>query len=134
MTADGPTRLLPRRILVRLLACRVTQSRWSRQIRAARAGHGTNVCVYRAATREGVELEVGVVLDAGGPLCNSRTPAGRAVRTVHRGPYHELGKASDAVSAYVRERGWTPGATWEVYGHHHDDPAQLETEVFQLIA
>jgi effector-binding domain-containing protein len=104
-----------------------------RQHGVAQQGH--NVCIYRAPDSAGIELECGVQVagsfDGDGEVACSATPGGRAVRTVHRGPYHELGKAADALFAWCRAHDIAgAGPSWEVYGDPVDDPAQLETTVY----
>jgi effector-binding domain-containing protein len=85
-----------------------------------------------------VNLEVGAEVDqpfAGNDqvVCSS-TPAGLAATTAHWGPYHLLGEAHDAICQWCNAQGHTlAGPRWEVYGHWHDDPAQLRTDVFYLL-
>jgi hypothetical protein len=58
-------------------------------------------------------------------------PEGPAAATTHRGPYGELGAAHQAVRRWCAEQGREiTGENWEVYGDWHEDPAELETEVF----
>jgi effector-binding domain-containing protein len=84
-------------------------------------------------------VEIGVELlepaTFGGRVVESALPAGRVATTVHRGPYAGLGAAHDAVHAWCAERGQAlAGPRWEIYGHHREDPAELETEVCYLLA
>lgn len=83
-------------------------------------------------------VEVGVELDQPaqlqGRMMRSALPAGRVASIVHRGPYQDLGVAHDAVRRWCAEHGLpVAGPRWEIYGHWHQDPAQLETEVFYLL-
>jgi len=83
-------------------------------------------------------VEVGVLLDQPCPLTGrvvtSALPAGRVAMTVHRGPYAGLGAAHQAVLSWCAGQGLRPaGPRWEIYGPHHDDPAQLWTEVYCLL-
>jgi effector-binding domain-containing protein len=84
-------------------------------------------------------VEVGVEIDDRQcPLTErvvrSALPAGRVARTVHRGPYGELGWAHRAVLEWCAVQGHRPlGPRWEVYGPHRADPAQLTTEVTYLL-
>jgi effector-binding domain-containing protein len=99
------------------------------------AQQGHNVCIYRAPDSSGIGLECGVQVagpfDGDGEVACSATPGGRALRTVHRGPYHELGKAADALFAWCAAHDIKgAGPSWEVYGDPVDDPAQLETTVY----
>ena len=84
-------------------------------------------------------VEVGVLLSQPGPLTGrvvaSALPAGRAAWTVHYGPYPGLAEAHRAVLAWCATQGLRQaGPRWEIYGPHHDDPAQVWTEVHWLLA
>jgi effector-binding domain-containing protein len=106
-------------------------------IRANRLAFGHNVCVYRDADARGCELECGVQIrspfEPDGEIVRGETPSGRAAHVTHRGPYHELGRANDALDARFHVEGWRGGPSWEVYGDHVDDESQLVTEVYRLI-
>jgi effector-binding domain-containing protein len=91
----------------------------------------TNVMLYRDDVPH---VEVGVLAPDGfvarGRVVASTLPGGRVARTVHRGPYEGLHAAHRAVLDWCAQHGHAlSGVRWEVYGHHHPDPAQLETEV-----
>jgi effector-binding domain-containing protein len=80
-------------------------------------------------------VEVGVLLTQPCPLTGrvvaSELPAGRVVTTVHEGSFRDLGAAHDAVVRWSVAQGLRLDRTrWEVYGPHHDDPAQQQTQVF----
>jgi effector-binding domain-containing protein len=84
-------------------------------------------------------VEVGVELHQPCPLTGrvvaSALPAGRAAVTVHRGPYADLASAHRAVLDWCATQGLRPaGPRWEIYGPHRDDPAELRTEVYWLLA
>ena len=83
-------------------------------------------------------VEIGVELRQPCPLTGrviaSALPAGRVAMTVHHGPYSRLGAAHHAVLDWCAAQGLRPGPRWEIYGQHHDDPAQLRTEVYCLLA
>lgn len=84
-------------------------------------------------------VEVGVELNVPCPLTGrvtaSALPAGRVAMTVHHGPYTGLLAAHRAVRDWCAERGLRPaGPRWEVYGPHRDDPAEVWTEVYYLLA
>jgi len=109
---------------------------------AARAGavklDGQNIFIYRAATAEALSVEfcVGVTapLSAVGAVEPLETPAGAAVMTTHHGEYARLGEANAAILAWCRAHDrLCAGPSWEVYGHWHDDPAQLRTDVYYLL-
>ena len=84
-------------------------------------------------------VEVGVELHQPCPLTGrvvaSDLPAGRAAMTVHRGSYAGLASAHQAVRDWCTTHVQTvAGPRWEVYGPHHDDPAQVWTEVYYLLS
>jgi len=109
---------------------------------AARAGHvqldGQNIFIYRSATDDQliVDFCVGVTAPfaAVGAVVPLETPHGVAAMTTHHGDYGRLGEANAAILDWCRahER-LRAGPSWEVYGHWHDDPAQLRTEVYWLL-
>jgi effector-binding domain-containing protein len=83
-------------------------------------------------------VEIGVLLDRPCPLTGrvvaSALPAGTAAMTIHHGPFGEVGAAHDAVLRWCAAEGrQTAGVRWEIYGPHHDDPAQQWTEVYWLL-
>ena len=84
-------------------------------------------------------VEVGVELNRPCPLTGrvvaSALPAGQVAMTVHRGPYSGLASAHRAVLDWCDAQGrQTAGPRWEIYGPHRDDPAELTTEVYWLLA
>ncbi len=84
-------------------------------------------------------VEVGVELTQPCPLTgrvvSSALPAGEVAMTVHWGSYAELGVAHRAVLDWCAAHGRRPaGPRWEVYGPHHDDPAEVWTEVYYLLS
>jgi effector-binding domain-containing protein len=83
-------------------------------------------------------VEVGVeLLEAfgfAGRVRASALPGGQVAMTVHRGPYGGLGAAHSAVVHWCAGQGLQlAGPRWEIYGHHRDNPAELETEVYHLL-
>jgi effector-binding domain-containing protein len=83
-------------------------------------------------------VEVGVELTRPCPLTGrvvaSTLPAGPVAMTVHRGPYEGLADAHQAVHEWsAAQRRPLAGPRWEVYGPHHDDPAEVWTEVYYLL-
>jgi hypothetical protein len=104
---------------------------------------GLNVVFYRhtsgeAIPAEGIAIEVGVQLtgpcaDHGKVSC-SFTPAGTVATVTHWGDYAGLGGAYGALGKWSKETGRKfAGPFWEVYGHWSDDPAEVRTDVFQLL-
>ena len=85
------------------------------------------------------QVEVGVELLVPCPLTGrvtaSTLPAGQVAMTTHYGPYAGLAEAHQAVHDWSQEqRRKLAGPRWEVYGPHSDDPAEVWTEVYYLLA
>ena len=96
---------------------------------------GRNVMLY---LDDLPHVEVGVELDQPAtfepPIVRSVLPGGAVATTVHRGGYDRLGAAHDRLASSVRGQGHKLlGPRWEVYGHWHEDPEQLLTEICYLI-
>ena len=101
--------------------------------------NGHNVCIYRECTDEGAELEVGVQVASSfvgnGQVMPSHSPAGRAIWTVHAGAYDGLPEAHQAIEKWCETQHLAvANVRWEVYGDWNDDPRQLHTDVFHLVA
>jgi effector-binding domain-containing protein len=96
---------------------------------------GLNIILYRS---DRVDLEAGVQVeqafqDSDTVKC-SALPAGRAAHAVHYGAYNLLGEAHRAVRDWCRESGLKiSNVSWEVYGHWHDVPPMLRTDVYYLL-
>ena len=76
-------------------------------------------------------VEVATPFAGNGHVFCSSTPAGLVATAVHRGPYDRLGDAHTAIRQWCSEHGYTlSGMCWEVYGHWHDNPSKLRTDVF----
>ena len=109
---------------------------------AARAGavklDGQNIFIYRAATADELTVDFCVGATASfepvGAVLPLETPGGVAAMVTHHGEYGRLGEANAAIIAWChannRKRA---GPSWEVYGHWHEDPAKLRTEVYYLL-
>jgi effector-binding domain-containing protein len=94
-----------------------------------------NIMLYRDNVPT---VEVGVLLGRPctltGRVVASSLPAGTAAMTVHRGPFGGVAAAHDAVRGWCAAHGHQPdGPRWEIYGPHHDDPAQQWTEIYWLL-
>jgi len=110
-------------------------------LRANGAKTGHNVVVYRNFERAtGVmTIDVGVQVESplpgNGEVVPVTSPGGLVATTTHIGPYAKLGEASSALHEFCRTHDHPiAGATWEVYGDWTNDPSQLRTDVFVLIA
>ena len=97
---------------------------------------------YLRMPTDTVDVEVGFpgsapVTDAG-EVRAGVLPAGRAVRTVHVGPYDALPQTYAAVLSWMAERGLTPAeAMWETYlsdPSAEPDPATWRTEITWPVA
>ena len=96
---------------------------------------GRNLAVY--LDDEG-HLECGVevaqAFAGNGQVVCSSTPAGMVATAVHLGPYDRLGEAHTAIHQWCAAQGHVLiRPCWEVYGHWHDDPAKLRTDVYSLV-
>jgi len=103
---------------------------------------GHNVFLYHhvpGPPGASLEVDFGVEVtrqfQAQGPIACVETPAGRAAVVVHRGAYSGMAAAHAALHRWCSDNGETIGrCSWEIYGDHHDDPNQLETTIFYLLA
>jgi hypothetical protein len=107
-------------------------------VRSAGVAAGCNVMLYADdVPNVEVGVEVSDPFPPGERVVASALPAGRAARTVDRGPPTPEGLAA-AHAAVVRwcsahsER--TTGVRREIYGHwRDDDPEGFETEIYWLL-
>jgi effector-binding domain-containing protein len=101
--------------------------------------YGQNIMLYKGNVRgEAVDVEVGVevpnVFAPTGRVEPSILPAGVVARTVHRGPYADLGAAHFAVREWCLVNGRDiTGMRWEVYGDWREDPESQRTEIYYLL-
>ena len=95
-----------------------------------------NVMLYRddvPNVEVGVELTQTCALT--GRVVASSLPAGLVAMTTHRGSYAGLGSAHKAVQDWCIAHEQRPtGTRWEVYGPHREDPNDVWTEVYWLLA
>jgi len=102
---------------------------------------GHNVFLYHhpAARDLPMDVDFGVevvrAFEPQGEVRPVETPAGEAAVAVHRGPYDRMKETHDAIHAWraANNRAFA-GTSWEIYGDHDDDPAQLETTIVYLLA
>jgi effector-binding domain-containing protein len=104
-----------------------------------RPGH--NLFLYHHAERrnEAMNIDFGVQVarpfEGEGNVQCVETPAGEVARTVHVGPYDQLGNAHDAIHAWCATNNRKIArASWEIYGDWHNHPALLETTIKYLLA
>ena len=100
---------------------------------------GQNIFIYRACTAN--ELSVDFCVGVKAPFAGSgavvplETPGGIAAMTTHRGDYAGIGEANAAIIEWCRAHGRErAGTSWEVYGHWNPDPAQMQTDIYYLLA
>lgn len=95
---------------------------------------GRMIAIYPDCKTVEVGVEVFESFTPEGPVLASETPAGRVARTIHVGPYADLGRAHEAVRLWCASEGETlAGPSWEIYGHGTEDPAEATTEVVYLL-
>jgi hypothetical protein len=94
---------------------------------------GLNIVFYPGSGVCGeFEIACGVQLESGG---NAVTPAGLVATTTYFGPYDRMGPAHEAIHHWARDSGYKlAGPSWEVYGHWSDNPAELRTDIYYLVA
>jgi effector-binding domain-containing protein len=93
---------------------------------------GRNVAVY--LDNQG-HLECGVEMASpfvgNDQVFCSRMPAGWVATATHLGLYERLPDAHLAIRRWCAAHGYVlTGGCWEVYGHWHDDPSELRTDVY----
>lgn len=96
---------------------------------------GLNVWVYDAGDNlfAGVELTAAPPEDS--PLEKKTMHLARYVSYKHVGPYDKIGDSIAAAQQEFKNLGIRASRPYlEIYGHHHDDPNQLETEMLWNLA
>jgi effector-binding domain-containing protein len=90
--------------------------------RSGVAPAGPPLCIYRRWGAGGLDFDIGFPVSerdlakASGEFKAGATPAGKAMKFTHRGPYSGLRGTYAAITAHLNEKGvpW-PALTWEVY-------------------
>lgn len=109
-------------------------------IRAAEyKNHGHNVWLYRNHADGEVDVEIGVQVGEdftpSGNVALVELPTGRALHTWHQGEYSLLPNTHATLMRWCDENDRPmESVCWEVYGDWHEDPAQLRTDVYRLLA
>jgi effector-binding domain-containing protein len=104
-----------------------------------RPRHNLFLYHHPAHRDEAMDIDFGVqverAFDREGQVECVETPAGEVARTVHVGPYEQLGDAHLAIQAWCAANNrMIAQASWEIYGDWSDDPALLETTIKYLLA
>jgi effector-binding domain-containing protein len=106
---------------------------------------GPPFAVYRdwdAATGR-MQIDVGFPVAAAdtdkaeGEVMAGTTPSGKALKTVHRGPYAKLRETYGALEAHIKQAGMPmPALAWEVYVTDPDKVPEDEllTEIYMQVA
>jgi effector-binding domain-containing protein len=102
--------------------------------------NGHNVFLYHHPTQQGAPMlcdfgvEVTRTFETAGEVYATDTPAGEAAVAVHRGPYHRMNEAYDAIGKWIAANGReSAGHSWELYGGPTPDPADTETTIVYLL-
>jgi hypothetical protein len=97
---------------------------------------GRNVALYLDGR---ITFEAGAEVTAPFPASDrvicSQLPGGMVATATHVGSYTQLAGVHSAIVDWCSTHGEVlAGPNWEVYGHWTDDPFQLRTDVFYLLA
>lgn len=104
---------------------------------------GPPLALYRDHAAGSVTMDVGfpvpqsALAKASGEIKQGVTPAGKALKAVHVGPYETLRDTYAAVEAELKQRGLPmPQTSWEVYLTEPGTtpPAEMRTEIYMPIA
>jgi effector-binding domain-containing protein len=102
---------------------------------------GPPFTAYHNMDMEALDVEIGFavsrVLAGEGQIGPGETPGGKVATCLHVGPYHEVGKAYEALTAWMAENGYAP--TGMAYEFYLNDPGEvpedeLETQVVFPVA
>ena len=99
---------------------------------------GAPLAVYHSRPGDTVDLECAIPvaspLAGAGRVRAGELPAGKAATVTHTGPYDQLGRTWEALTAWMKSEGLEPaGAPWEVYvtdPGREPDPSKWRTDIF----
>jgi len=102
---------------------------------------GHNIFLYHHPAQRGAPIpcdfgvEVSRAFETAGEVYLTETPGGEAAVAVHRGPYHRMHEAHEAIGKWMAaNRRESAGHSWEIYGDPAPDPAATETTVVYLLS
>jgi len=103
---------------------------------------GPPIAIYREWDEQNITFDVGLPVGAGaleqesGEVKAGETPSGRALKSVHKGPYAKLPESYAEFEGYVKDSGMPqPTLTWEIYLNDSDTvpEAELLTELYMAL-
>jgi effector-binding domain-containing protein len=101
---------------------------------------GHNIFLYHHPKQPGALIlcdfgvEVTRSFETAGEVYATETPPGEAAVAVHRGPYHRMNEAYNAIEQWMAVNGReSAGSSWEIYGDPTPDPADTETTIVHLL-
>lgn len=101
---------------------------------------GHNIFLYHHPTQPGAPIlcdfgvEVTREFETAGEVYATETPAGEVAVAIHRGPYHRMNEAHEAIGKWMADnRRASAGHSWEIYGDPTPNPDDTETTVVYLL-
>jgi hypothetical protein len=91
---------------------------------------GHNIFLYHHPAQPGGPI----ACDFGVEVTRTFETGGEAAVAIHRGPYHRMNEAHDAIRKWMAANRREPaGHSWEIYGDPTPDPADTVTTVMYLL-